>query len=57
MSYRLLNEGKAIQCLQCNRISEHPMDVQERFCERCNHFHLGEPEDEGDRPGTVHGNS
>lgn len=35
--------GPYIKCLECNRISYHPKDVAELYCNRCNRF-LDEPE-------------
>jgi len=38
-SFELDPEGKWIRCLDCNRISHHPLDVKERYCGRCHKFH------------------
>lgn len=37
--YRLLDDGKAIECLRCGMISGHPEDVRHHYCGRCHRFH------------------
>jgi hypothetical protein len=39
MTYEILNHGKAIKCLRCNRISHNPNDIRERYCANCHVFH------------------
>lgn len=42
-TYVWLFSGAAIQCLICNRISYHPMDVKEKYCGNCHRFHDDQP--------------
>jgi hypothetical protein len=42
-SYRLLDEGRAIECLCCGMISSHPEDVCQRYCRHCHRFHDDPP--------------
>lgn len=39
MSFEILNHGKAIKCLLCNRISHNPNDIRQRYCGNCHTFH------------------
>ena|ERR1051326_7403038 len=36
--YRLLNEGRVIECLRCGAISHNPSDVANLYCGRCHCF-------------------
>lgn len=38
-TYKLLEEGKAIQCLWCGLVSHIPSDVAEHYCGACHRFH------------------
>lgn len=38
-TYILLDHGKAIKCLQCEKVSYHPEDVKNLYCGFCNIFH------------------
>lgn len=35
---RLVDDGKAIECLRCGMISSHPEDVRYRYCGKCHRF-------------------
>jgi hypothetical protein len=37
--YRLVDEGRAIECLRCGMISYHPEDVRNLYCGYCHRFH------------------
>ena len=38
-TYRIIEDGNAIQCLVCNQVSHHITDVKQLYCGRCNMFH------------------
>lgn len=38
-TYLLLDSGKAIKCLVCDKVSYHPDDVKNLYCGFCNAFH------------------
>jgi hypothetical protein len=38
-TYEIVDNGKAILCLRCMRISHHPTDVKNRYCGFCHRFH------------------
>lgn len=37
--YSIVDDGRAILCLVCHRLSYHPKDVRERYCGYCHTFH------------------
>ena len=37
--FEIIEEGKAIKCLECERVSWHPEDVRQRYCGNCHKFH------------------
>ena len=39
MNYEILEDGKAIKCLECGLTSWHPEDVRHRYCGFCSVFH------------------
>lgn len=39
LTYRLVDEGSAIQCLVCGRTSHNTNDVAYRYCGFCHRFH------------------
>lgn len=38
-TYRLVDNGKAIRCLQCGTTSENASDVMNKYCSMCKKFH------------------
>lgn len=40
-TYKIVERSgiKGIKCLQCGRISYHPIDVQMKYCANCKTFH------------------
>lgn len=38
-SYLLLDHGRAIKCLVCNKVSYHPEDVKNLYCGFCHISH------------------
>jgi hypothetical protein len=38
-TYRLLHDGKAIECLVCHMVSWHREDVAQHYCAACDRFH------------------
>lgn len=38
-SYRIIEQGRAIECLGCGAVSYHPEDVRHRYCGHCHQFH------------------
>lgn len=39
-TYELLDDGRAIFCLWCGKLSRNPSDVRERYCGICRTFHV-----------------
>ncbi len=39
MTYRIVENGTAIQCLICGLTSHNPNDVREHYCGNCHIFH------------------
>lgn len=39
LTYVISPDGKAIQCIKCNRVSWHPLDVLNKYCGGCHQFH------------------
>lgn len=39
MTFIILPDGAGIKCLICERVSNHPADVEDRFCVNCAMFH------------------
>jgi hypothetical protein len=39
VTYRLVDDGRAIECLRCGMVSYHPEDVRQRYCGHCHRFH------------------
>ncbi len=42
-TYEIIEDGKAIKCLNCGLTSWHPKDVQHRYCGNCHEFHMQWP--------------
>jgi hypothetical protein len=38
-TFKLLDDGRAIQCLRCGLTSHNPNDVRELYCGACHAFH------------------
>jgi hypothetical protein len=38
-TYQLEEDGQAIRCLLCQRVSHNPHDIRERYCGQCHMFH------------------
>ena len=38
-TYRIVENGKAIQCLRCQMISHNLNDVSQKYCGHCHLFH------------------
>lgn len=38
-TYIILDNGKAIKCLECDKVSYHPDDVANLYCGFCHKFH------------------
>jgi hypothetical protein len=38
-TYEVVEKGRAIKCLWCEKISHNLMDIQERYCGNCKRYH------------------
>lgn len=39
MTYKLIEDGKAIECLECGKVSWSAGDIRERYCGFCSRYH------------------
>lgn len=54
-TFKLVDGGRAIQCLNCGTTSHNPTDVVQRYCGFCHRFHDETEDIEAlDRLRTMH---